>query len=70
MLEQESNSISPTDLFYITTIFPEYCKSVNDMIRQSIRAESVKEEKEKDDYLSNYMISENLNYGFVKVIER
>lgn len=36
-LEIQKDSLFPLDLFDIATIHPDYCKSVEDILRQAIR---------------------------------
>ncbi|KAK8872204.1 hypothetical protein M9Y10_007969 [Tritrichomonas musculus] len=69
-LDKPQRYIAPSDLFYIAIYFPEYCKSVHDMIRQAIRVQSLYEEKEKPDYLSNFLLSERMDYSRVQITQR
>lgn len=40
------------------------------MIRQAIRVQSLYEEKEKPDYLSNFLLSERMDYSRVQITQR
>lgn len=68
-VEIQKDSLFPLDLFDIATIHPDYCRSVENILRQAIREESIRTSKSQVDYYKNFSFSDKMEKSRLKVLD-